>query len=181
MPADHGAIGWPSIRLLSTAALGPFSWHWPDAVESFDCGWAAVASLNGDEYHIRHGLGHRAVYGRPRLRSVTWVEGQPTVEGVEADDFEKSRSLLSLIKLTKRHLRPEDAIPQSYQGFTIVLMSEQASGAYSPRSLAVKLREDDIDGWAGTHCFERPRGADSVRRDGSTRSCHPRAPPAPLQ
>jgi hypothetical protein len=79
---------------------------------------------------------------------VTWVEGTPTVEGVEADDFAQSESLLSLIKVTKRHLRPADELPPEYGGFTVVVMSEEAVGAYSPRSLAVKIRLDDIESWS---------------------------------
>jgi uncharacterized HhH-GPD family protein len=69
------------------------------------------------------------------------------VEGVEADDFDRSESFLSLIKVTKRHLRPGDALPPGYQSFPIVVMADEASGPYSPRSLAVKLRQDDVEGW----------------------------------
>jgi hypothetical protein len=87
----------PLIRLVSMAALGPFSWRWPDQVETFERGWVAAATVNGQEVHVRHGIGRRYAYGRSRRRSVTWVEGEPTVEGVEADDFTRSESLLSLI------------------------------------------------------------------------------------
>jgi uncharacterized HhH-GPD family protein len=137
----------PSIRLISMTALGPFSWRWPEDTESFERGWLAIASLNDQEFHVRHGIGRRHVYGRPRVHSVTWVEGDPTVEGVEADDFDRSESLLSLIKVTKRHLRPGDPVPSGYRSFVVAVMSQEASGPYSPRSLAVKIRQDDVDGW----------------------------------
>lgn len=137
----------PSIRVVAMTALGPFSWRWPQETETFDRGWAAVATAGGQEFHVRHGIGCRDVYGRSRLHSVTWVEGQPTVEGAEADDFDVSACLLSLIKVTKRHLRPGDAIPPAYGSFPVVVMADEASGPYSPRSLAVKLRQDDVDGW----------------------------------
>ena len=88
------------------------------------------------------------MYGRPRLHSVTWVDGAVTVEGVEADDYARSQSLLSLVKVTKRHLRPTDPLPPEYAGFTVGVMSEEAVGPYSPRSLAVKIRLDDIEGWS---------------------------------
>jgi hypothetical protein len=101
----------PSIRLLTMSALGPFSWRWPATIEHFDRGWAAVATVDGGEFRVRHGVGRRQVYGRSRVHSVTWVEGEPMVEGVEADDFDQSEALLSLIKVTKRHLRPGDEIP----------------------------------------------------------------------
>jgi uncharacterized HhH-GPD family protein len=137
----------PHIHLLRMEALGKFSWRWPKAVESFSRGWVAVAEVNGLEVHIRHGIGKRDVFGRRRIHSVTWVEGKPTVEGVEADDFSQSKSLLSLIKLSKAQLTPGSSVPRAYKGFEVVVMADEASGPYSPRSLAVKLRQDDIDGW----------------------------------
>ncbi|WP_169948938.1 hypothetical protein [Microbispora sp. H11081] len=143
-----GRLAIPDIRLITMTALGPFSWRWPDAFESFERGWAAVVTMDGQEFHIRHGIGRRNVYGRSRVHSVTWVEGNPTVEGVESDDFDRSASLLSLIKTTKRHLRPGDTIPPDYASFPVVVMAEEVRGPYSPRSLAVKLRQEDIDGWA---------------------------------
>jgi uncharacterized HhH-GPD family protein len=69
------------------------------------------------------------------------------VEGVEADDFSRSECLLSLIKIAKRHLRPGDAVPAGYEAFPVVVMADEAAGPHSPRSLAVKLRQDDIAGW----------------------------------
>ena len=64
----------PAIRLERMTALGPFSWRWPEGLETFESGWAAVASLNGEEFHVRPGIGRRPVFGRTRVHSVTWVE-----------------------------------------------------------------------------------------------------------
>ena len=138
----------PDVRLISAGELGSFSWRWPEETEHFERGHAALVRFEGREFRIRHGISRRTVYGRPRLHSVTWVENNPTVEGVEADDFARSQSLLSLIKVTKRHLRPTDPLPPEYAGFTVGVMSEEAAGRYSPRSLAVKIRLDDIEGWS---------------------------------
>jgi hypothetical protein len=101
----------PTVHLIGMGGLGPFSWRWPDADEAYDRGWAAIVEVDGHQYRMRHGVGRRATFGQTRVRSVTWVEGQPTVEGVEADDFGTTECLLSLIKLTKRHLRSGDAVP----------------------------------------------------------------------
>ena len=103
----------PDIRLISASALGSFSWRWPEEIEHFERGYAALVRFQGSEFRIRHGISRRTAYGRLRLHSVTWVENNPTVEGVEADDFAHSQSLLSLIKVTKRHLRPTDPLPLS--------------------------------------------------------------------
>ena len=136
------------MRLISASALGSFSWRWPEETEHFERGYAAFVQFDGGEFRIRHGIGRRTVYGRPRLHSVTWVDGAVTVEGVEADDYARSQSLLSLVKVTKRHLRPTDPLPPEYAGFAVGVMSEEAVGPHSPRSLAVKIRLDDIEGWS---------------------------------
>ena len=136
------------IRLVSDSELGSFSWRWPKKTEPFKHGYAALVQFEGREFCIRHGISQRTVFGRPRRHSVTWVGNRPMVEGVEADDFAHSRSLLSLIKVTKRHLRPTDPLPPKYAGFTVGVMSEEAAGRYSPRSRAVKIRLDDIEGWS---------------------------------
>jgi uncharacterized HhH-GPD family protein len=134
-------------RVISTSAIGAFSWRWPDQIESFERGWAAIADVDGTEFQIRHGISRRYAFGRARLKSVTWVEGEVLVEGVEADDFDQSQSLVSLVKITKDHLRPGDDVPSEYRDFVIVVFSDEAVGPYSYNSLAVKLRLDDIEGW----------------------------------
>ena len=134
-------------RLVSTSVTGPFSWRWPEGIESYERGWVAIVDVDGVESHVRHGICRRDAFGRSRLRSITWVEGEPLVEGVEADDFAKSQSLVSLIKITKKHLRPGDEIPPEYKRFPSVVVADEVAGPYSYRSLAVKLPLDDIDGW----------------------------------
>ena len=83
----------PAFRLLSMTTLGPFSWQWPANLERFDRGWVAVAEVDGHEFHVRHGIGRRDVFGRSRVHSVTWVEGRPIIEGVEADDYRVIQAL----------------------------------------------------------------------------------------
>lgn len=134
-------------QLVSTTAIGPFSWRWPEGIESYERGWLAIADLDGRELHVRHGIGRRDAFGRSRLRSVTWVEGEVAVEGVEADDFTESASLLSLIKVTKKHLRPTDPVPPEYDSFSIAVFSDEVVGPHSFGSLAVKIRLDDVEGW----------------------------------
>ena len=167
----------PHVRLISKSALGSFSWRWPEEIEHFERGYAALVRFEGSEFRIRHGISQRTVYGRPRLHSVTWVENNPTVEGVEADDFARSQSLLSLIKVTKRHLRSTDPIPPEYAGFTVAVMSEEVVGRYSPRSLAVKIRLDDIEAWS-RHALQRAAARGRLRTERRARSSLPptRAP-----
>jgi len=134
-------------QLVSTTAIGPFSWRWPEGIESYERGWLAIADLGGRELHVRHGIGRRDAFGRSRLRSVTWVEDEVAVEGVEAEDFSESASLLSLIKITKKHARPGDPLPPEYDAFLIAVFSDEVVGPHSFRSLAVKIRLDDVEAW----------------------------------
>ena len=167
-------------RLVRVTAIGPFSWRWPEGIENYELGWAAVADVEGTELRIRHGIGRRDAFGRSRIRSVTWVEGEPTVEGVEADDFARSQSLLSLIKITKKHLRPGEPLPDAYSGMQVAVMADEVVGPHSFRSLAVKLRQDDVEGWT-RHALLRAaaRGRLAVRRRDRP-SLPPPAGPGPL-
>ena len=121
-------------RLIRTSVIGPFSWRWPEGVETYERGWVAIVDMDGAEFGIRHWIGRRDTFGRSRLRSVTWVGGEPLVEGLEADDFDQSQSLLSLIKITKKHLRPEDEVPPNTrasgsQSWRTRLSARTATGA----------------------------------------------------
>jgi hypothetical protein len=101
----------PAVRLTEAAELGPFSWTWPAGVEQFAQGWTALVDLDGQEVRVGHGVGGRGVFRRHRLDSVTWVDIQPTVEGVEADDYATCDAERSLIKITKR-LHPSSGYMQ---------------------------------------------------------------------
>jgi hypothetical protein len=106
-------------KVSNTLPIGPFEWRCPTNVESFEGGWEADAVASGQKYEIRHGVGRREVYGRERRHTLTWVNGKLMVEGVESDDFERTKGLLSLTKMTKKHVRPGDPIPNQYEGFTV--------------------------------------------------------------
>jgi len=78
------------------AAVGEFDWHWPsNNMEHFQNSWTGELVVNGVIMPFRHAVGRRQVYGRERVHSVTWAAGAPMVEGVDADDYERSRSLIS--------------------------------------------------------------------------------------
>jgi hypothetical protein len=93
------------IRLLDEAPAGEFEWRWPSGdVEKFERSWLGRIRANGADLDFRHALGRRDVYGRSRVHSVTWRNGAPMVEGVEADDFSSSQALLSRLLGTARQV-----------------------------------------------------------------------------
>jgi uncharacterized HhH-GPD family protein len=80
---------------------------------------------------------------------VTWLDGQPMVEGVAADDYPQSGALLSTLRVEgKAHVRDLSDLPIGYAGFTIVRQSNEIIAKYSRRGLAVKILEDDLAAWA---------------------------------
>ena len=104
----------------------------------------------GRRLRFLHGVGERVVYGAPRVHTVTFLESQAAVEGVAADDYLRSRSLLSLIKPDRGHSlarNPVD-VPPEYQDFEVVQHSDEIRAAYSKRCMALKIREDDLNSWA---------------------------------
>ena len=79
------------------------------------------------------------------------------VEGVAPDDYDESGALLSLLRIGGRaHARELTDLPIGYAGFTIVRQSDEIVAKYSPNSLAVKILEDDLPGWA-RHAILRAR------------------------
>lgn len=77
----------PRIEILSAVEIGPFCFRWwAGEDERFTRGWEVIASVDDRAVQVRHGAGWRHAYGG-RVHSVTWVELQPPVEGVAADDY----------------------------------------------------------------------------------------------
>ena len=144
------------IRVSDVSPLEPFEIRWPDGLEPFEGGWAYSAEMDGVRHAIRHGVGARQAFGRMRVRTVTWIGTDAQVEGVEADNYPVSRSLLSRLRRAGRALaRTPDQVPAGYESFTIVQHAREIDAPYSPSCLAVKLREDDLPGWASHALLRR--------------------------
>jgi uncharacterized HhH-GPD family protein len=172
-----------SVEVRDVLPLASFEFRWPEGVEQFEYGWDFVASdAKGRRWRGRHGLGGREVYERYRRHSVTWLDGQPMVEGVAADDYEFSAALLSLIRLGgKAHVRDMDELPVGYAGFEVVRQSDEIRAKWVPASLSVKLFEDDLEGWA-RHAILRARSkeTDDLKRPArAPEQASPLLPPPP--
>lgn len=144
------------IRVIT--GLGPFAFTWPDAVEEFEKGWEYSVRIGGELHRVRHGLGGSARYGRrTRVHTVTWLDGEVQVEGVEADDYQTSRALLSILKRPDRkYVRRLDEVPPGYEGFAIVDHRREIDAPYSRNCLALKIGVDDLPSWA-RHAWLRSR------------------------
>lgn len=152
---DEEPLGDASVANVSE--LAPFRWRWPEGFEAFATGWEYTIETAGRFHSVRHGVGGRVVYGQYRVHTVTWLEGQPMVEGVAADDYASSGELLSVLRIGGRsHVRRPDEVPAGYVGFTIVRHDQEIAAKHSPRSLAVKILQDDLQGWA-RHAVLRAR------------------------
>ncbi len=144
--------------ILDMRRIGSFAYRWPDATEEFRYGWEGTCRFDGRTVPFRHGVGARHVYGAERIHTVTWIAKEPAVEGVAADDWLRTRGLLSLIK------RPDGAmarttaqVPAGYGSFTVVDHRSEIDAPYSRRGLAVKIRVDDVAAWLH-HALLRRRG-----------------------
>ncbi len=56
------------------------------------------AHVAGERHRVRHSLGGREVFGRWRVYTVTWLDGEVQVEGLEADDYLATQALLSRLR-----------------------------------------------------------------------------------
>lgn len=137
------------IQLGHFRPIAPFQFKWAKATERFDRGWEGTIYADGRRVDVKHGIGTRRAFGRSRVRAVTWMNNRPAVEGVEADDYSRSRALLSVLRSPDgKHCRADSDVPAGYAGFRIVVHRDELDAKRSPRSLAVKVVEDDFASWA---------------------------------
>jgi hypothetical protein len=136
-------------RLRDVTDLPAFEFRWPEETEQFTRGWQGTARAGSRPLRVEHAVGARDVYGRHRVHTVTFVNGQPSIEVVAADDFERSKSLLSLIKPGDGHRlakNPSD-VPPEYAELEVVNHRDEIDAPYSKRCLALKIPIDDLDAW----------------------------------
>jgi uncharacterized HhH-GPD family protein len=172
----------PDIKVTGVSRLDPFDFRWPEDTEAFEGGWAYIAEISGTRHAVRHGLGAREVYGRIRVHTVTWIAGEVQVEGVEADDYPVSQSLLSRLRRPGRSAaRTLDQVPAGYEQFQIVDHRREIDAPYSPLCLAVKIREDDLASWAlhGWLRSQLPRRTGEARPPTAAPLPHAQLPPPP--
>jgi hypothetical protein len=126
------------IELVQVMPTGSLAYQWPEGEpEQYSRWWDILAEVDGRQVRLRHATGLRPAYGRERVRSVTWLAGSPTVEGVEADDYAESGALLSLLRHPdKRHIRDRAELPAGYEGFRVVSHRTEIAAPYSLYSLA---------------------------------------------
>ncbi len=169
------------LEITRPKRLTPFSFKWPADVEDFEQGWECDFTIAGSHHVVRHGVGQRVVYGRPRVHTVTWLDANVQVEGAEADDYPTSQALISRLRRPDGKLaRWFDEVQRGYKGFQIVRHRTEIDAPHSPNCLAVKVREDDLQSWA-KHAWLRSclkKGPSSPAVTFAPRPVPPR-PPAP--
>jgi hypothetical protein len=146
------------VQFGEPSHTGPVTVPWPAGTEHYPDGWNLVAKAAGRSLPIRHLLGHRVAFGRLRRRTLTLVRDTVEVEGVESNDYARTRGHLSLLRHPDgTHVRSRSELPGGYDGFLVVWHHEEILEPRSPQSLAVKLLEDDLVGWA-SHALLRAAG-----------------------
>ncbi|HVB45023.1 MAG TPA: hypothetical protein VNF47_20295 [Streptosporangiaceae bacterium] len=172
-------------EVTGTKELGSFSFKWPAVVEHFERGWGYQLTIAGGRHRVRHGLGGREVFGRWRVHTVTWLDGEVQVEGVEADDYPVTQALLSRLRNPDKTLiRPGGQVPAGYDGFDLVEHQREIEAKFAPYCIAVKIREDDLASW-GKHAWlrmcQRSAGphVQSTKPTGAPAAYRPAPTPAP--
>lgn len=153
---SHGTPG--PLGIASVSAIEPFDLRSPSGgVEHFARGWSFDVRSGVVSHHVRHALTAREAFGRLRARSVTFVDGRATVEGVETDTYSDDGALFSLLKINgRKHVMTRSEIPAGYQSFEIVSLGDVVAANANAKGLGVRIKEDDLDKWA-RHALLRAR------------------------
>jgi uncharacterized HhH-GPD family protein len=172
-----------NLTITDPRELEPFDFRWPDSTERFDRGFQCTATADRDTFEVRHGIGGRHVYGQERVHTVTWINGQPIVEGVAADDFESSRCLVSAIKGPDGKLvRTPGELPAGYEELTIVAFDTEIDAPRTRRALAAKIKVDDVGAWAALALLRiRHREGRLPKPPGTKKAATPRPIPTALE
>lgn len=151
-----------TVRMQDMVELGPFDYRWPEYTEHFVSRWRGKARSGSRTFRVEHAVGSRDAYGEHRVHTVTFVNGQPSVEGVAADDYQRSSSLISLIKIGGGHKLAKDPadVPLDYRDLEIVNHADEIDAPYTKSCLALKIELDELDTWAlhaVTRCIAQGR------------------------
>ena len=137
------------MQVISVQAVGQnFVYHWPGGQETFT-NWIEYRARASDREHlVRIGFGTRETYGRDRARVVVWVDGHPSAEFLEADDFAASGEVLSEIRVAgdrgERICRyPEEPVSERYIMFNPVGMRTRVTGSGVHNAWAVAANISD--------------------------------------
>ena len=153
------------VELLQVKSIQPFNYRWPENVEEFSAGWEMQIRAGGQVHRVRYGIGQRHCFGRNRVHSVTWFDGHPMVEGAEAEDYEVSGDLVSVLKVYggNRDAKSIEEVDPDYSNFRIERHCEAIHGPMARRGLAVRIGRDDLDSWAH-HALLRARSKGVIKR-----------------
>ena len=145
------AAAFPELALMNGhQPVPPFHYRWPDITEQFEGGWRLTVQSGMAQHEMKIGVGNRPAYGRMRRRIVAWVDGQPAVERVGADNYPHTGRLASLLKRADGHLvRPAEAPASGYDGFPVARLADIVTGPHVRDALAAHLHEQDVTAWAG--------------------------------
>jgi uncharacterized HhH-GPD family protein len=137
------------IQLENIHPIASFTFRWPDSTEAFDHGWEATIVAGELRHRVRHGIDELVLFGSLRPHSVTFLDGKPAVEAAAEDTYEQTRKLVSLIKgADGRDVRERTDLPAGYEKFDICRQKDAIDAPHARSSLAVRLAEDDLEGWA---------------------------------
>ena len=124
-----------------------FSHTWPNGrVEEYDEAYEGTLANGKDSRQVRIGFTNRAAAGKLRRRAVIFFDRRPYVEFVGADDFDKSRNMVSVVKRKNgKQIKASSQLPREYRKFRIQPYRDYVDGPYASTNLAVVSKADDLE------------------------------------
>ncbi len=143
----------PGGRLVQTRgndynlkAGQPFTHRWPDeSKEKFrDVLTGSIRTASG-VHALKIGFTTRKAAGQDRERAVVFIDGRPIVEFCGADDFEKSKTMASVIKVHGKQVKPIQGVPSELRHLRVDAYNKHVTGPYASTNLAVLCKKDDCE------------------------------------
>lgn len=136
------------MQVLRVVGAGAHYTHkWPGGPEDYEH-WIEYQTIDEDGDHTaRIAFGSREAYGQERARVLVLIDGYPYAEFLGADDFERTGTVLSQVRVPGRGggmwRYPDDPIPARYVHFAPVGLHTRVTGHRVQQAWAVPANVSD--------------------------------------
>ena len=110
----------------------------------YEPSYQTIRRIDDRDLVFRIGFASRQIAGKSRARIYVWLDKKPLVAFVGGDNYDNDGLLASLIKVKKRQLTPNEAIPSEYRSFTVKRYDSIVRGPHASGNIAIVVHKDDL-------------------------------------
>jgi len=144
------ATGWTASserpRLAKPTPAPRFSFRWPNGEErEYPKAFAGPVRVDDEWKVVQIGFRETVRAGKKRQQAVVFINRRPRAEFLAADDFAKSKLMVSIVKTKAgRHVPEREYVPFEYADLRLEPYNLHVTGPNAFSGLAVVCRSEDL-------------------------------------